>query len=138
MPEIKTLATATWSGWLGRERERFARFLVVGAVNAAFGYGIYAALVFFGVDYKAALFISTCAGVAFNFKTTGSFVFANRQPSRIFRFVGVYVVTYLVNAAGVGFLARFGMGAYLAGALLILPVAILAFLLNRNFVFNDA
>ncbi len=77
---------------------KFARFLLVGGVNTLFGNALFAILFFAGLQPELALWAATTLGVIFNFMTTGSFVFQNRDKSRIFRFVGVYVVVYLLNA----------------------------------------
>jgi len=66
-------------------------------------------------------------GVFISFFTIGKFVFSNTDNWRIFRFVGVYVVVYLVNISGLWVFDDFGVDLYLAGALLILPLAMVSF-----------
>jgi putative flippase GtrA len=51
----------------------FVRFLAVGVLNTAFGYALFALLVWAGVWYPAAA--STIGGMIFNFNTTGRLVF---------------------------------------------------------------
>ena len=114
---------------------RFFRFLMIGGINTLFGYGIFVALIFFGVHYSLASFFSTVLGVLFNFKTTGFFVFRNKSNHLIFRFVGVYGVVYLTNLFFLFVFNHFGVSNYIAGALLLFPIAFFSYVLNRQFVF---
>lgn len=112
------------------------RFLIVGGVNTLFGYGAYALLLFVGLHYVAAAFLATVAGVLFNYFTTGGLVFEHMSRRALVSFVLVYVLTYAVNVACVGLLGRLGVGPYLAGLVLVLPMAALAYLLMSHFVFG--
>lgn len=116
---------------------RFLKFLAVGVLNTLFGYSLYALLVFLGLEVSLAILLGTIVGVLFNFKTTGTLVFGSRDNRRIFRFVGVYAVLYGINVAGVKILMAFGLGSYLAGAAMLAPMAVLAFVLNRKLVFVE-
>jgi putative flippase GtrA len=114
------------------------RFLAVGALNALFGYGLFALLIFLGVHYAAAVLLSTIAGVLFNFKTTGRLVFGSGDNRLLLRFVAVYAVVYAVNVLLLKALLAAGIGPYAGGALLILPMAALAFILMKRLVFTHA
>lgn len=116
---------------------QFIRFLAVGVLNTAVGYGLFALLVWTGLAYPLAIAISTCAGVAFNFQTTGRLVFGNSQWRRIIRFIAVYGVAYGVNVAAIAGLLKLGVNVYLATALLLLPIALLTYTLQKNFVFKS-
>jgi len=114
------------------------RFAAVGVLNTAFGYGVYALMLSIGLSYAAASAVGTVVGVLFNFKTTGALVFGSRDNGLIFRFVAVYVVVYGVNLLGLWLLDQGGVDAYTAGLLTLLPAAILAYVLNKVFVFRVA
>lgn len=114
----------------------FLRFIAVGVLNSAFGYGCFALLMFAGMHYAPALLLATIAGVLFNFKTTGALVFKSQDNGLIFRFILAYAVVYLVNVSGVKLLSLLGISPYYGGAILILPMAALAFLLFKRFVFT--
>ena len=116
---------------------RFIRFLLVGALNTAFGYTLFALFLFVGIHYAVALFLSTVTGILFNFRTTGRLVFGNRDDSRIVRFFGAYAVTYVLGVAGLRIAKAIGIDLYLAGAALTLGLAVVSFLLNRRFVFGN-
>ncbi len=115
---------------------QFLRFLLVGAVNTAFGYGVFALLVWLTLPYPLAIALATVAGVAFNFQSTGRLVFGGAPRSRLARFAGVYAVVYLLNVLAVAGLLRLGLGVYVANAVVMLPLALIAYMLQRSLVFN--
>lgn len=117
-------------------RTRFLRFLLVGGLNTAFGFAVYAVLIRLGLHYSAAAALATVLGVLFNFRTYGSLVFGGARARRLPRFVAVYATLYLVNVVGIGALVHAGASSLLAGLVLLLPVAALGYLLNARFVFR--
>ena len=116
---------------LGR---RFIRFLLVGGVNTLFGYGVFVSLIYIGLHYSLAALLGTILGILFNFQTVGRLVFDGYHQGLFFKFLAVYGVTYLLNVVGLYFFNVAGVSNYLAGAILILPVAFIAFILNKTFV----
>lgn len=121
---------------IAKESRQFGKFIVVGILNTAFGYGTYAAFLYIGLHYAAASFLATILGVVFNFFTTGRLVFQNSDNSRIFGFFLVYGIVYVFNLAGLSLLDKLQFNLYLAGLIMIPPAAILAYVLNRRFVFG--
>lgn len=115
---------------------RFFRFLVVGGLNTLFGYSVFALLIYFGLHYSLAVLLSTVAGVLFNFKTTGSIVFDHRDNRLIFKFVLGYCVVYLLNVLMLKALSLVGLSMYVGGALLLLPMAVVSYLINSRLVFR--
>lgn len=114
----------------------FIKFLLVGLVNAAFGYGVYLTFLYFGFNFAASAFISTVLGIIFNFFTTGRLVFESKKNSLFFKFFLMYGVIYLVTLAGLTVLNRIGISYEVGGAVMIIPNALLAFFLNKNFIFK--
>lgn len=114
----------------------FFRFVLVGGLNTVFGYGLFALLLYAGLHFSFALLLATVFGVLFNFKTTGALVFKSSDNHKIFRFVLIYLVVYLANVLGVVVFSRLGLTPYLGGAILVLPIAILSFVLQKRFVFS--
>jgi putative flippase GtrA len=113
------------------------RFLVVGGINTLFGYGIFALFILLHMNYVWAALLGQVCGVLFNFKTYGVLVFKNKNNRLILRFFGAYLVTYLLT---IGFLKIFniyGVNNLVAGAILLLPMALISFLLNKRFVFRN-
>lgn len=122
-----------------RTQVQFVKFLLVGALNTAFGYGVYAALIWFGLRPFLAVALGTVLGVLFNFQSTGWLIFGNAHPGLFWRFVLVYVLNYFVNIAALSFtMSRLGLNAYVAGAVMLVPMALLTFILQRKFVFTTS
>lgn len=112
------------------------RFLFVSGLNTLFGYGLFSLLIYMNLHYQLALLISTICGVLFNFKTIGSIVFGNGNAKLIFKFIAVYVIVYSINAVGLKILISYNFNTYVSMGILIIPMALLAFFLNKKFVFN--
>lgn len=112
------------------------RFLVVGSFNTAASYGAYVLLLALGLHFSLASFGSLVFGILLSFTTQGRFVFGNSSVSRFPRFVAVWAVLYLANIALIGAFERVGINPYLGGALALVPITTLSFLLQRHFVFS--
>ncbi len=116
---------------------QFVKFIVVGFFNTLFGYLVFAGALFVGLHYALAAAVSVAAGAIFNFQTIGHFVFGSRHYSRLFKFFTVYFLVYLLKVAGLSALQGIGVNNYLGGALLILPLGIFSFSLNKFWVFMN-
>ncbi len=134
MRSIKVIFEA--ANWRALIKHQFARFVLVGIINSIFGYGCFTLLLYVGLHYSIALLLATVVGVLFNFKSLGFLVFGSRNNSLIFRFISCYIAVYAVNVLGVKILLYMGVSAYLSGAILIIPMALIAFILNTRFVFS--
>ena len=115
----------------------FARFLVSGVINTAFGYSVFAFFIFLGCgDFTAPLFAEIC-GVIFNFNTIGGMVFGDRSKKLFWRFALVYGTIYIFQVSGLKLFAACGMeNRYLSGFILIFPGALLSYNLNKKLVFK--
>jgi len=91
-----------------------------------------------GTPYPAAVFLSTAAGVLFNFKTYGTLVFRNRDNRLLHRFIAVYAFIYVLNLLALAWARRNGVSLLVAGAVVALPIAAISFALNRRFVYGSA
>ena len=116
---------------------RFFRFLVVGGINTLFGYTIYSIFILLRTHYAIASLLSLICGVIFNFFTTGRIVFHNKNSSLIFRFFLVYGITYLVNLFALSRFDAAGFNMLAAGAIMVLPLAVLSYFLNKKLVFQE-
>lgn len=117
--------------------EQFIRFLIIGAMNTAFAYGLYSLFIFLGCHYTLAVFLSTVIGICFSFKTLGAFVFNNPDNRLIFKFFTVYGVCYVVNVGILRLLTATGMkNLYAAGLISSFLVAMVSFFLNKFIVFR--
>jgi putative flippase GtrA len=119
------------------KNKKFIKFILVGILNTIFGYGLFSFFIFLGLHYPTAVFLSTIIGVLFNFKTIGKLVFNNHNNSLIFRFVFVYTLIYGLNVSGLWALQRIGYNnMYINGFILLAPLALISFALNKKFVFK--
>lgn len=114
----------------------FIKFILVGILNTAFGYFVFAALLYFGLHYTLAVVLSTIAGVLFNFKTTGKLVFKNNNNKLIFKFVAVYALTCIIGIIVLRLAELVNVNLYFAGMVSTGICAIIAFILNKNWVFK--
>jgi len=125
-------------GFLRRAvHNRIVRFFVVGALNTAFAYGLFAALVLAGLHYPVASAVATVIGILFSFQTIGRLVFGSHDLSLIVRFLGVYGVVWLVGVSLLGWAERHGVSVLIAAAVLTVPIGLLSFGLQRIFVFRN-
>ncbi len=115
---------------------QFTKFLAVGVLNTAFGYGVFALLIFAGVRPMPSLAITYVVGVTFNFITTGRFVFDHLHRSALLRFIAAYVVVFLVNAGLYEILAASGITPLVAQAICLPIMAVLSFFIFKFHVFN--
>ena len=102
-------------------RMRFLRYLAVGAINTAFGFGMYVLLLAVGLHFTVA------AALVFRFVSGAALP----------KFVAVYVALYFVNISGIALLKILG-ASDLSGGFLMLPIsAVLGYALNSRFVFRS-
>jgi putative flippase GtrA len=129
----------------------FIRFLFVAGINTVFGYLVFSATVFvfkkvsdnvanklLSANYVyVSVAVATIIAVLFNFKTYGSIVFNSKDNSKILRFFGVYLCTMSIQMMLLKGLSRAGIpNPYIAGGIILLPVALLSFFLMRRFVYR--
>ena len=105
-------------------------------MSTAFSYGLYAVLLFLGLNYAVANLAALVAGILFSFRTQGRLVFG-RKDNRFFgRFVLCWALLYVASVTLIGRMVALGMGGYVSGALTIPVIAILSYLLQRFIVFR--
>ena len=114
----------------------FVKFILVGILNTAFGYGAFALLMYTGLHYSAAVVLSTIAGILFNFKTTGVLVFKNKDNSLIFKFIAVYTLVCITGIIILRLAQIAHINLYFAGLVSTGICAVTAFLLNKDWVFK--
>ena len=115
---------------------RMVRFLLVGGLSTAFSYGVYALLLFLGVNYAISNFGALLAGMAFGFKTQGTLVFDNPDNRLIWRFAAFWLLIYAANVMFIGRLIALGLSSYAAGAITMPLIAVLSYFVQRFVVFR--
>lgn len=130
--------TKSFFGVFQKLPRRFVKFLFVGGINTLFGYSAYALFVALSFEPGVALTISYILSIFWNFKTTGSIVFRNKDNKLIFKFFLSYIFTFFVNKFSLEFLIDgLHVNEYLAEAIVIPPVAVLSFIIFKTFIFVD-
>ena len=119
-----------------RDRWQFVRFVVVGVVNTGFAYGAYVLFVWLGLGYATANLLALILGIAFSFTTQGRLVFKETSKRRLWRFILVWAVIYLVNTALIGLFISWGFNAYVAGAMALPINTALSYVAQKYFVFR--
>jgi putative flippase GtrA len=117
-----------WREWI--------RYLLVGGLNTAFSYGVYAVGIYLGTGYALASAASMIAGVLFNYRTTGGLVFRRSAGASLPRFVGCYLAVYVFSVILLAQMDAFGIDPYLSGILVAIPAAVLSYLLLKFLVFR--
>ncbi len=108
---------------------KFLRFLVVGVVNTAVGYGLYAALVLAGLGPQAALAMAFALGVLWNYGTHARLVFGTGGYRRLPAYAVAYLAIYAVNAFGLARAIAGGVDPLVAQLVLAVVMAGLSFVL---------
>ncbi len=116
------------------------RFLFVGGLNTAVGYGFYALFISIGLDPYVATTLSTVLGVINSYFWNKYFTF--RQPkkslSEILRFVLVYAISYGANLGLVYvFIDMLGMNSYLSGVICLFVTTIVSYVGHNFFSFKN-
>lgn len=122
----------------GPHRERLAelwRYGHVGLLNTAFGYGLYALLVYLGLNLYVAQIIGQIIGAGFNYMTYRGLVFRGSR-STLRAFFGAYAFNYLMGFTFLSLAHRFIPSPYLAGFVATVAVAGINYLVLRRFVFR--
>jgi putative flippase GtrA len=115
---------------------QFIRFGLVGMVNTGIAYGIYVLLLYLGLNFPLASFGSLILGIGVSFFSQGRFVFGNSTISRLPRFIVLWIMLYLANIGLIALLQKYGVNAYLGGALALVPITLLSFVCQRYLVFR--
>lgn len=117
---------------------RSIRFLLIGGVNTAFSYCLYALFLFLGMNYAFSNLLALLVSILFSFRMQGKFVFGNTKKRLLGRFILVWIVIYFANIFLIRELIQWGLNAYISGALAIIPIAVLSYFFQKFFVFRQA
>ncbi len=111
------------------DQVRLLRFLAVGLINTAFGYTVFALLVLAGLGEQMALALAFALGVLWNYATHARLVFGTRGRGRILPYALAYAGIYALNAAFLKAATAGGLSPLMSQAILVLPMAVLSFIL---------
>lgn len=113
----------------------FLRFVLVGCINTAFSYSLYALFLWAGLHFAPANLLAFVISLLFSFWTQGRWVFQRHSWRRLWRFVLAWCVIYLFNIGLIALFVRAGLNAYVAGALALVPVTLLSYAVQKLIVF---
>lgn len=108
---------------------RFIRFVLVGVLNTAFGYGVYAVFVLLGAAPQVALLMQFVIGAVWNYFTHARLVFDTTGYRRMPAYLACYAGLYLLNAALLGLMLAQGVGPLVAQAIILPLIVVLSFAL---------
>jgi putative flippase GtrA len=111
------------------------RFYQAAAVNTAFGYGLYALLLWLGLGRYPAQAVAHVCGTGFNYLTYSRHVFRARRGSP-WRFVLTYAGNYALNLALLATLSLWVRSPYAAGLLATLAASLVNYAALKLFVFE--
>jgi glycosyltransferase involved in cell wall biosynthesis len=120
------------------EHSQIIRFLIVGAINTCFSLSVYAILIFFGLHYAVANFVSLIAGILLGFKSQGSIVFQQKDNRLLGRFLLTWAFIYAGTSYLIGQIVAWGANAYAAGIAALPFSTVLSFLAQKFFVFRKS
>lgn len=120
--------------------DKRVRFLMVGGINTAVGYGFYALFIALGLNAYLATTLSTVLGVINSYFWNKYFTF--RQPkkslSELLRFVTVYTISYGANLVLVYlFVDYWGIDKYLSGVLCLFVTTLVSYVGHNFFSFKN-
>jgi len=116
------------------------RFLFVGGLNTLVGYGIYALLIYIGVNYLVANTISTIIGIAHSYLWNRFFTFKskNKALKEITKFISVYAVSYLIGMCTLFiFKDKLNISAYIAGLINLVITTLISYFGHKYISFRD-
>lgn len=111
------------------------RFYLAGAVNAAFGFGLYFILIQAGLNLFFAQLLSHLAGMAFNFFMFQRHVFRDATGS-VLRYLGTYAANYGLSLPLLAGFHWLGASDVMAGLFTIIAASVVNYVMLRLFVFK--
>jgi len=116
------------------------RFLFVGGLNTLVGYGIYALLVYLGVNYLVSNTISTVIGVIHSYLWNRFFTFKskNKALKEITKFISVYIVSYLIGMFTLFiFKDKLNISPYIAGLINLVITTLISYFGHKYISFRE-
>jgi putative flippase GtrA len=116
------------------------RFLIVGGINTAVGYGTFAAVIFLGGHYIVANVIATAVGMTVSYFLNKYFTFRQYKKSftEIIRFISVYFFSFMLgNVVLYVMVDIISVSPYLAGALNLIFTTLISWFGHKYFSFRS-
>ena len=116
------------------------RFLIVGGINTAVGYGTFAAVIFLGGHYFVANIIATAVGITVSYFLNKYFTFRQYKKSftEIIRFISVYFLSFMLgNVVLYVMVGIMSISPYSAGALNLIFTTLISWFGHKYFSFRS-
>lgn len=116
------------------------RFLFVGGLNTIVGYGVYALLLYLGINYLIANTISTIIGIIHSYLWNRFFTFKskNKALKEITKFVSVYIVSYLIGTCTLFiFKDKLNISPYIAGLINLVITTLVSYFGHKYISFRN-
>jgi putative flippase GtrA len=110
---------------------------LAGMLNTFFGFAVYSVLIILGASVWLAILIGMLTGSAFNFITTGGYVFRDLSCNRLPRFVFFYFMIFIINLGMIDQLGIWIDNKILLQAIITPPLAAISYILMGRFVFKS-
>jgi putative flippase GtrA len=108
---------------------RLVKFILVGLLNTAFGYSIFAIAILLGSPPQLALVLQFFVGCVWNYFMHARLVFEHDGYRQMPLYFLAYISIYFVNAVTLALIIRAGATPLLAQAILTPFIAVLSYLL---------
>jgi putative flippase GtrA len=115
---------------------RLIRFYFAGFMNTLLSYCIFAGLIYLGIIYWLAIMISYTAGLAINYKSIKMIAFSDSKKQSFRTFFFIFCGMCLLNIGLTKVFIDLGINAYLSAWLVVIPISIISYELNKKYVFN--
>jgi len=120
-------------------KDQRIRFLFVGGLNTIFGYGIYALLVYIGLNIYIANVISTVLGIFHSYLWNRFYTFRSKDKAlgEIVRFITVYLISFAIsNVILFVFVTKLGINKYLGGLFNLICTTLISWFGHKYFSFK--
>ena len=112
------------------------RYYKIGVVNTLFGFGLYFALVWFGLNLFVAQIVAHVCGMVFNYFMFKVHVFHGSSPA-LGPYIGAYALNYLMGLGTLATVHLFVPSPYLAGLGSVVFTATINYFILKRFVFKS-
>jgi len=122
-------------------KDQRIRFLIVGIINTAVGYGCFAVGIFVGLHYFIAHIIATVIGVTCSYFLNKYFTFKQYEKSwhEVVRFISVYCVSFVLGSVILYCLIDLlKIRPYIAGGVKLILTIILSWFGHKYFSFRKS
>lgn len=122
------------------QQDQRLRFIEVGIVNTAVGYGVYALCIWYRLNYFFANCIATVIGVLCSYLLNKLYTFKsyNKSMAELVRFVSVYTISFLISNVILYLLVgRLGIDPYIAGVANLVSITVISWFGHKYFSFTS-